>query len=86
MLCLYFMGLNLSNRQIGIELDLNRDDVQRITRQLGEGIGAKQPPPLLTGEVGADEVYVVAGSKGHPAAVNKSNVYSMNTKVAKNSD
>lgn len=71
-LCLYFMGLNLSNRQIGIELDLNKDDVQRMTRQLREGIEAK-PPPLLTGEVEADEVYVVAGHKGHPEAVKKSN-------------
>ena len=25
--CLYFMGLNLSNRQIAAELDLNKDDV-----------------------------------------------------------
>ncbi len=72
-LCLYFMGLNLSNRQIGIELDLNKDDAQRMTRQLREGIEAKQPPPLLTGEVEADEVYVVAGHKGHPEAVKKNN-------------
>ena len=27
-LCLYFMELNLSNRQIAQELDLNKDDVQ----------------------------------------------------------
>lgn len=30
---LYFMGLNLSNHQIAHELDLNKDDVQQMTRQ-----------------------------------------------------
>ena len=29
-LCLYFMGLNLSNTQIARELDLNKDDVQKM--------------------------------------------------------
>lgn len=70
-LCLYFMGLNLSNRQIAQELSLNKDDAQRMTRQLREGIECKQPLPVLSGEVEADEVYVVAGHKGHPEAVKK---------------
>ena len=30
-LCLYFMGLNLSNHQIAQELDLNKDDVHQVT-------------------------------------------------------
>jgi transposase-like protein len=30
-LCLYLMGLNLSNRQIASELGLNKDDAQRMT-------------------------------------------------------
>jgi transposase-like protein len=30
-LCLYFMGLNLSNEQIGQELALNGSDVQQMT-------------------------------------------------------
>ena len=34
-LCLYFMGLNLSNRQIAKELDLSEADVQAMTEQLG---------------------------------------------------
>jgi hypothetical protein len=34
-LCLYFMGLNLSNQQIASELDLNVGDVQAMTEQLG---------------------------------------------------
>jgi transposase len=41
-LCLYFMGLNLSNQQIAAELDLNKDDVQAMTTQLRAGIMAKK--------------------------------------------
>ena len=70
-LCLYFMGLNLSNAQIAQELGLNPDDVQRMTEQLREGIVARQPEPLLAGEVEGDEGYGVAGHKGHPDAVKK---------------
>ncbi len=40
-LCLYFMGLNLSNSQIAQELDLNRTDAQEMTTQLREGIVKK---------------------------------------------
>ena len=32
-LCLYFMGLNLSNHQIAQALDRNQDDVQQRTSQ-----------------------------------------------------
>ena len=42
-LCLYFMGLNLSNEQIGHELALNGSDVQQMTAQLREGIEKKSP-------------------------------------------
>jgi hypothetical protein len=41
LLCLYFLGLNLSNRQIAHELDLNEDDVQAMTEQLRSGLVAK---------------------------------------------
>jgi transposase-like protein len=41
-LCLYFMGLNLSNEQIGQELDLASRDVQSMTSQLRAGIVAKK--------------------------------------------
>jgi transposase-like protein len=67
-LCLYFMGLNLSNRQIAQELGLDGSDVQAMTEQLRGGLVAKVPPVRLEGEV---EVYLVAGHKGHPAAVAK---------------
>lgn len=41
-LCLYLMGLNLSNRQIAAELDLNKDDVQDMTSHLRQGIALKK--------------------------------------------
>ncbi len=44
------MGLNLSNQQIGQELDLNKDDVQQMTTQLRSGIGMKKPKVHLTGQ------------------------------------
>lgn len=43
-LCLYFMGLNLSNAQIAQELDLNKDDVQAMTEHLRTGIVKKKSP------------------------------------------
>jgi transposase-like protein len=70
-LCLYLMGLNLSNQQIAQELGLNKDDAQGMTSQLRAGIVAAQPTPGLSGEVECDEVYIVAGHKGHPSAVKK---------------
>ena len=70
-LCLYVMGLNLSNRQNAQELDLAESDVQAMTNQLRSGITAKLPPVTLDGVVEADEVYVVAGHKGNPVAVSK---------------
>jgi transposase-like protein len=41
-LCLYFMGLNLSNGQIAQELDLNKDDLQYMTEHLRNGIDKKK--------------------------------------------
>jgi transposase-like protein len=70
-LCLYLMGLNLSNRQIAQELDLAETDVQGMTEALRQGLTAKLPPVILRGEVEIDEVYIVAGHKGQPAAVAK---------------
>jgi transposase len=70
-LCLYFMGLNLSNEQIAHELDLDPNDIQIMSSQLREGIVTRKPEVTLSGEVECDEVYVVAGHKGHPEAVKK---------------
>ncbi len=41
-LCLYLMGLNLSNRQIASELDLSESVVQEMTTQLREGVVSKK--------------------------------------------
>ena len=73
-LCLYLMGLNLSNRQIAQERDLAPSDVQAMTEALRQGLTAKLPPVRLEGEVEIDEVYIVAGHKGQPAAVAKRGV------------
>jgi len=78
-LCLYFMGLNLSNRQVASELGLDGSDVQIMTEHLRRGLVAKVPAVELTGKVepdarassGIDEVYVVAGHKGQPEEVAK---------------
>src|ERR671910_634234 len=42
-LCLYLMGLNLSNRQIALELKLSPSDVQAMTEQLRRGLVARIP-------------------------------------------
>jgi transposase-like protein len=68
-LCLYFLGPNLSNEQSARELDLNADEAQKMTSQLREGIVERKPEVTLSGEVECDEVYVTAGHKGHPEAV-----------------
>ena len=70
-LCLHFMGLNLSNRQIALELGLDASDMLAMTEQLRHGLVAKTPAVKLRGEVEIDEVYVVAGHKGQPKEVAK---------------
>ena len=40
-LCLYFMGLNLSNEQIAHELSVNESDVYQMTVQLRDGVVKK---------------------------------------------
>jgi transposase-like protein len=68
-LCLYFMGRNRSNEQIAQELDLDPDEAQEMASRLREGVVPRKPEVPLSGEVACDEVYVVAGPKGHPEAV-----------------
>ncbi len=79
MLCLayfhkYSMGLNLSNRQIAAELAVilkygNENSIQEMTTILRNGIVAQEPQVRLEGTVECDEVYIVAGHKGHPESV-----------------
>lgn len=68
-LCLYLMGLNLSNRQIAKELELNKDDAQQMPTRLRTEIHERREVPCLSGTVECDEVYIVGGHKGHPKAV-----------------
>jgi transposase-like protein len=70
-LCLYLMGLNLSNRQITQELGLGISDVQVMTEQLRQGLVARAPVAKLEGTAEIDEVHIVAGHKGQPAEVVK---------------
>jgi transposase-like protein len=55
-LCLYFLGLNLSNEQIAQELDLDKDDVHQMTAQLRSGVVDLKPEPQLAGTVECEEV------------------------------
>lgn len=71
MLCLYLMGLNLSNRQIADELEMSETQIHEMTTTLRSGIVAQEPQIELSGTVECDEVYVVAGHKGHPESVEK---------------
>jgi len=71
MLCLYFMGLNLSNKQIAAELEMNENTIQEMTTTLRSGIVVQESTIELSGTVECDEVYVVAGHKGHPESVKK---------------
>jgi transposase-like protein len=70
-LCLYLMGLNLSNRQIAEELGLCPSEAQAMTEHLRQGLVGRTPTAKLQGAVEADEVSIVAGHKGQPAAVEK---------------
>lgn len=64
--CLYLMGLNISNRQIAMELGLNESDAQQMTELLRQGVVKRRSVARLQGEVECDEVYVIAGHKGRP--------------------
>jgi transposase-like protein len=44
-LCLYFMGLNLSTQQIAAELDVHPDVAHDMTTHLRAGIEVKKSPP-----------------------------------------
>ena len=62
-LCLDFLRLNRYHEPIAQELGIDPDDAQVMASPLREGIVRRQR------EVECDEVYVVAGHKGHPLAV-----------------
>ena len=47
--CLYLMGLNLSNQQIAKELNLHKDDVQKMTSELRQAVVDNKPEVQLAG-------------------------------------
>ena len=63
---LYLMGLNLSNRQMAEELNLNESDGHAMADALRGGIVQRRSKVRMSGVVECDEVYVVAGHKGRP--------------------
>lgn len=71
MCCLHLMGLNVSNRQIAKELNISEKTAQSMTDKLRTRVEKNSPDVVLSGEVELDEVYVVAGHKGHPEAMKK---------------
>ena len=58
-------------QDVSQELNLDKDDVHKMTAQLRQGIVDNQLEVQLSGEVECDEVYVTAGHKGSPEAVRK---------------
>jgi len=70
-MALYFMGLNLSNIQIGKGLDMSTKTAQKMTTLLKTSIVKKKPDVLLSKEVEIDEAYVVSGHKGQTEKVKR---------------
>jgi transposase-like protein len=67
--CLYVMGLNRSTHPRAQERDLTSSDVHQMTGQWRQGMVAQQSTAPLSGEGEGDEVSIVAGHQGTPAAV-----------------
>jgi transposase-like protein len=67
---IYLMGLNISNAQIAEELGLCQSDSHRMGELVRHDVVERKPQAQLTNEVECDEVYIVAGHKGIPKAIN----------------
>jgi transposase-like protein len=63
---LYLMGLNLSNRHIAEELNLNESDGPAMAEAWRGGIVKRRSKVRMSGVVEGDAVYVVAGHQGRP--------------------
>ena len=66
LLCLYFLGLNLSNRQIARELGVDEDSAHDMATQLRTGIVARQPEVVLSGRSKATKSTWLQAIKGLP--------------------
>ena len=69
--CLYLMNLNTSNHQIANELGVSEKTTQHMATKMRRAVEANTVDPMLSGDVEFDEVYIVAGHKGHPEKVKK---------------
>jgi hypothetical protein len=63
---LYLRGLNLSNRHIAEELNLNESDGPAMAEAWRGGIVKRRSKVRMSGVVEGDAVYVVAGHQGRP--------------------
>ncbi len=70
-LCLYFMGLNLSNEQIAKELDLNPSDVYKMTAQLRDGVDKKKPLLLCLVKLNLMKFISSPVTKANPVRLSK---------------
>ncbi len=71
MAALYLMGLNISTRQIALELGLAESDAHELCSQLRDAVFVYQEQQVspLAGIVESDEIYLIAGHKGEEARV-----------------
>jgi hypothetical protein len=65
------MGLNRSDQQILKELNLHKDDAQKMTSELHQAVADNKSLVALSEAVEFDEVYVISGHKGQPEVVKK---------------
>ena len=65
----YFMGLNVSNSQIAQELGLCQSDSHAMGDAIRTEVYEKKPIVTLSEIAELDEVYIIAGHKGFPAAI-----------------
>jgi hypothetical protein len=63
------MGLNVSNSQIAQELGLCQSDSHEMGDAIRTEVYEKKPLVKLSGIAELDEVYIIAGHKGFPAAI-----------------
>jgi transposase-like protein len=66
---IYLMGLNVSNAQIAQELGLCGSDSQKMAEIIRTEVVALKPEVKLSNIVEFDEVYLIAGHKGKPKAI-----------------
>jgi transposase-like protein len=66
---IYLMGLNVSNAQIAQELGLCDSDSQKMSETIRSEVVALKPEVKLSNIVEFDEVYLIAGHKGKPDAI-----------------